>query len=77
MIYETNRGGSSIRYRVFCVFLLLFSKKIISSMKKNPSQKVVIVEKELDDYIDYIGSLEDLPRLVFIDEECRDPKIFD
>ena len=46
-------------------------------MKKNPSQKVVIVEKELDDYIDYIGSLEDLPRLVFIDEECRDSKIFD
>ena len=46
-------------------------------MKKNPSQKVVIVEKELDDYTDYIGSLEDLLRLVFIDEECRNPKIFD
>ena len=41
----------------------------------NPSQKVVIVEKELDDVdIDDFVNLEDLPELVFIDEECGNPK---
>ena len=35
-------------------------------LKDNPSEKVVIVEKEPDG----IGNLEDLPRLVFIEKEC-------
>ena len=46
----------------------MFSKKIIFLLKKkiNPSDKVVIVEEELDG----IGNVVDLSRLMFIDEEC-------
>ena len=37
----------------------------------NPSNKVVIVEEELDDIdIDGFRNLVDLPRLIFNDEEC-------
>ena len=40
--------------------------------KSSSSEKNVIVEEELDCIdIDDIGNLEDSPRLVFIDEECR------
>ena len=46
--------------------LVLFSKKIILSLKRRkPFRKNVILEEELDG----IGNLEDLPRLVFIDRE--------
>ena len=38
----------------------------------NPSEKVVIVEEELDS----TGNLEDLSRLVFIDKECGNLKVF-
>ena len=38
----------------------------------------VIVEKELDDIdIDDIVNLEDLPELVFIDEDCGTSKAID
>ena len=45
--------------------LVLFSKKnhVLIEEEDNPSEKVVIVEEELDG----IGNLEDLLRLVFID----------
>ena len=49
---------------------VLFSKKIMFSLKKTTT--VVIVEGELD----AIGNLEDLPRLVFIDKECGNLKVF-
>ena len=40
------------------------------------SEKVVIVEKELDgNAIDDIKKFEDLIRLVFIDEECWNVKV--
>ena len=46
--------------------LVLFSKKIILTLKRRkPFRKNVILEEELDG----IGNLEDLPRLVFIDRE--------
>ena len=42
----------------------------------NPSDKVVIVEEELDSAdIDAIENLLDLPRLMFIDEECGNLKV--
>ena len=42
----------------------------------NTSEKVVTVEEELDGVdIDGIVSLEDLPRLVFMDEECGNLKV--
>ena len=46
---------------------VLFSKKIAFSLKNNsPSGKVVIIVKEIYG----IGNLVDLPRLMFINEEC-------
>ena len=43
---------------------------------KNIQSKVVIVEEELYRVdIDDIGNLEDLPRFVFIDEECWNLKV--
>ena len=46
-------------------------------MKKiKPSEEVVIVEEELNLVdIDDIGNLENLPRFVFIDEECGNLKV--
>ena len=42
----------------------------------NPSEKVVIVEEELNRVdIDDIGNLENLPRFLFIDEECGNLKV--
>ena len=39
--------------------------------KTKPSEEVVIVEEELNLVdIDDLGNLENLPRFVFIDEEC-------
>ena len=41
----------------------------------NPSEKVVVVEEELNHIdIDDIGHLKNLPRFVFIDEECANLK---
>ena len=62
--------------RLTCfIFLVLFSKK----KKKNhgfieedkPSEKVVIVEEELNRFdIDDIKNYQDLPRFALIDEDC-------
>ena len=38
----------------------------------SPTKKVVIVEEELDS----IGNLYDLLRLIFIDKECGNVKVF-
>ena len=55
---------------LFC-FSSFISKNITVSLKKQLSEKNVIVEEELDYIdIDYIGNLDDSPRLVFINEEC-------
>ena len=44
--------------------------------KNNPSEKIVIVQEELDGIdIDDIGNLEDLLRIVFIHEECGNLKV--
>ena len=40
-------------------------------MKKATLKKVAVAEEELDD-TDDIGNLEDLPRHMFIDEECTE-----
>ena len=42
----------------------------------NPSEKVVIVEEELNRVdINDIGNLQNLPRFMFIDEECGNLKV--
>ena len=57
---------------------LVFKENHVFNEKDNPSQKVIILEKELDDIdIDDTGNLKDLPRLVFVNEESGNPKIFD
>ena len=54
----------------------IFNENQVIIKEDNPSQKVVIVEEELDDIdLDGIGNLEYIPRLVFIDEECGNPKV--
>ena len=48
-------------------FLVLFSKKI-----ENCSYTVAIAQKELSGIdLGEIGNVEDLHRIVFIDDECR------
>ena len=51
--------------------MFYFQKNNCFIEKRNPSEKNLIVEEELDcNHIDHIGNLEDSSRLVFIDEEC-------
>ena len=53
----------------------IFKKNYGFIKEGNPSEKLVIVEENLDRIdIDDIGNLEDSPRLVFIDEECGNLK---
>ena len=57
-------------------FPVLFNKKSRFLEEDIHSEKVVIVEKELDgNAINDIKKLEDLLRLVFIDEECWNLKV--
>ena len=55
-----------------------FKENRASNEEDSPLQKVVIVQEELDDIdMDDIGALENLPRLVLIDEACVNPKVVD
>ena len=50
---------------------IIFKNITVSLKKSKSSEKIVIVEEELDCIdTDDIGNLEDSPRLVFINEEC-------
>ena len=52
-------------------FKFNFRRKSRFHWKRNPSNKVVTVEEELDGTdIDGIRNLMELLRLIFIDEEC-------
>ena len=54
----------------------IFNENEVINKEKDLSQKAVIVEEDLEDIdIDDIGNLEDLPRLVFINEDCENPKV--
>ena len=55
----------------FILFWFYFQRKSDFQWRRQPLQKFVIVEEEVND-IDIVGieNLEDFPRLVFIDEEC-------
>ena len=61
--------------------LLYFSSFIFKKIhdlieEDNHSEKIIIVEKELNRVdIDDIGNSEDLPRFVFIDEEYRNLRV--
>ena len=62
-------------------YFLVFKENQVLDEECNPSKKIVVVEEELGD-IDINGirgftglNLEDLARIVFIDEECGNPKV--
>ena len=62
------------------MIFLYFSTFIIKehhvlNEEENTLQKVVEELNDID--INEIGNLEDLPRLVFIDEKCGNPKVVD
>ena len=46
--------------------------RVFIEKEDSPTKKVVIVEEELDS----IGNLQDLLRLIFIDKECGNVKVF-
>ena len=54
------------------MFLVLFSKKShVLIEEDSPSEKIVIVEEELDGIDrDDVGNLEDLLKLVLVSEQC-------
>ena len=55
----------------------IFKENHVLVEEGNPSEKNVIVKKELDGIdINDIGNLEDLLRIVFIHQECRNLKVF-
>ena len=57
-------------------FKFQFQRKSCFHLKRQPPDKLAIAEEELDDIdIDGIGNLVNLPRLMFIDEECRNIKV--
>ena len=59
----------------FNVSSFIFKENHVLIEENNPSEKIVIDEEELDGIDrDGIGNLEDLLRLVFISEECWNPK---
>ena len=55
----------------------IFKENLVFFQEKdNSSEKVFIVEEELDGVdVDRIGNLVDLPRLVLVDEECWNLKV--
>ena len=60
----------------FFMFLVLFSKQIKFSMKKTTLQKNVIVEEELDGIgRNGIGNLDDLLKLMLINQDCWNPHV--
>lgn len=62
------------RYSWFFWFLFSFVKEnhVFNEEEHNPSKRLVTIEEELDSIdTDNTGNLEDLQRLVFIDEELE------
>ena len=67
-IYEIK--SRRLHLQILACFIFLKNHGFVQ--EDSPSEKVVIVEEELDGIdIDDIGNLEDSFRLVFIDEECE------
>ena len=61
---------------MFKFYLRRKSRHVLIEDEIPQSNKVVTVEEELDGIdIDDIGKLLDLPRLMFIDEECGNLKV--
>ena len=60
----------------FYVSSFIFKENHVLTKKRNPSEKIVIVEEELDGIgRDDVGNLKDLLTLVLINEERGNPKV--
>ena len=67
---ETNTYTTKSRILPLQLLSLLYFSSFIFN------ENEVIVEEDLEDIdINDIGNLEDLPRLVFINEDCENPKV--
>ena len=87
---EANKNAIKFTFFKFTIYVhigffifssLVFKENQVLNEECNPSKKIVIVEEELGD-IDINGirgfrglNLEGLARIVFIDEECGNPKV--
>ena len=58
-----------------CFSTFIFKENHVLNEEENTLQKVVEELNDID--INEIGNLEDLPRLVFIDEKCGNLKVVD
>ena len=60
----------------FHVASFIFKENHVLIEEDNPSEKIVLIEEELDGIDrDDIVNLEDLLRLMLINEECGSPKV--
>ena len=67
---QQNPGDYVSRSRLFCIFRVLVSKKKLHFHWRR--------QEEVNDIdVDGIQNSKDLPRLVFIDEECGNLKVVD
>ena len=61
---------------MICSRFILKENHVFIAWEDNPSDKVVIVEEELNGTAIYgLRNLVDLPRLILIDEECGNLKL--
>ena len=76
-IYEIKLKRLSSQIFTCFIFLVLFSKKYQDLIEEDHCpEKVVIDDEELDGVnINDTENLDDLPRFVFIDEECVNLKV--
>ena len=62
---------ADIGFSDFSSFIFKANDVSLKKKKKTLQKKLIIVEEELDG----IGDLKNLPRLVFIDDECGNLKV--
>ena len=74
--YEIKSRRLRSQILIFLYFQFYFQRKSRFNSRRQPFRKIIIVEEELDgNDRDDIGNLEDLLRLVLINEECWNPKV--
>ena len=73
---KQNRWDYVCRHWLALFFWFSFQNNYGFIEEDKPSEKVVIVEEELNCFdIEGIENFEDLPRFVFTDEECENLKL--
>ena len=76
MIWSKTQETTFATFASNETFKFYFWRKLRFYWRGNPSNKVTAVEEEQDGIdIDGIGNSMDLPKLMFIDEECGNLKV--